>query len=325
MSDLLLYGAIGWDIDALSTVKEISASRGKPLSVRINSPGGSVWDGLAIANAIKRHGDVTTVVDGLAASMGSIDFVAGKYRVMTVGSQIMIHNPASIAGGEAKDLRKEAGVLDTITDEMAKIYSEATGGKVSIEKAREMMDAETWLTPSEAIDLGFAHAIEGRATAWAKIPQNMKFRNQPQEITAMDPNTTEEPGLLERMLGKLTGTETMKADITRLESALTEAVGRVSSAEARATELAAALESSHAAHAAALAEAVAAAKIEGAQEFAAHSLKASAPDPVPHVEEGDLENFPTHTAKETFLRESGRLEEAAAYYSAHKNSILVGE
>lgn len=325
MSDLLIYGAIGWDVSAIDTVREISKARGQSLNVRVNSPGGYVWEGLAIANAIRGHGSASTFVDGLAASMGSVIFLAGSRRVMAEGSRLMIHNPTSFAGGESDDLRKEADVLDGIADDMAQMYSDATGGKVTKKKCIEMMDAETWLGPAEAVEMGFAHAVEGRATAWAKIPQNMKFRNQPQEITAMDPNTTEEPGLLERMLGKLTGTETMKADITRLESALTEAVGRVSSAEARATELAAALESSHAAHAVALAEAVAAAKIEGAQEFAAHSLKASAPDPVPHVEEGDLESFPTHTAKETFLRESGRLEEAAAYYSAHKNSIIIGE
>ncbi|MBK9580331.1 MAG: hypothetical protein IPO40_24970 [Fibrobacteres bacterium] len=109
----------------------------------------------------------------------------------------------------------------------------------------------------------------------------MKFKTNHRRSPQWIRNTTEGPGLLERMLGKLTGTETMKADITRLESALTEAVGRVSSAEARATELAAALESAQAAHAVALSEAVAAARIEGAQEFAAQNLKASAPEALP--------------------------------------------
>ena len=140
----------------------------------------------------------------------------------------------------------------------------------------------------------------------------------------MDPNTTEGPGLLERMLGKLTGAETMKADITRLESALTEAVGRVSSAEARATELAAALESAQAAHVVALAEAVATAKIEGAQEFAAQNLKASAPEALPHVEE-NVEAFSTHSAKWDALRASGDFTAAGEYYAKHKSLILEGK
>jgi len=324
MSDLLIYGAIGWDVSALDTVREISKARGQNLNVRVNSPGGYVWEGLAIANAVRSHGAATTYVDGLAASMGSVIFLAAPRRVMAEGSRLMIHNPTSFAGGESEDLRKEADVLDGIADDMAQMYSDATGGKVSKKRCIEMMDAETWLTPAEAVEMGFAHAIEGRAAAWAKIPQTMKFRNQPLEITAMDPNTTEEPGLLERMLGKLTGTETMKADIIRLESALTESVGRLSAAEARASEAVAALASAQEANAVALAEAVAAAKIEGAQEFAAQSLKANSPEPLPHVEE-NAEAFSTHSAKWDALRASGDFSAAGEYYSKHKNLILEGK
>ncbi|MBK9580330.1 MAG: Clp protease ClpP [Fibrobacteres bacterium] len=170
MPDLLIYGAIGWDVSAIDTVREISKARGQSLNVRVNSPGGYVWEGLAIANAIRGHGSASTFVDGLAASMGSVIFLAGSRRVMAEGSRLMIHNPTSFAGGESDDLRKEADVLDGIADDMAQMYSDATGGKVSKKKCIEMMDAETWLGPAEAVEMGFAHAVEGRATAWAKIP-----------------------------------------------------------------------------------------------------------------------------------------------------------
>ena len=330
MSDLLLYGAIGWDVMALDVVREVSKAKGEKLTVRVNSPGGYVWEGLAIANAIKGHGNTTTHVDGLAASMGSVIFLAGKKRLMATGSRLMIHNPTSYAGGEANDLRAEADVLDGIANDMAAMYSEVTGGKVSVDKAREMMDAETWLSPDEAVALGFAHGIEGKAAAFAKIPESMKFKHAPQEATVPTPEN--EPSLLERMLAKVNGTSEIKADLAKAEGALSEAVakiadaeGRATAAEARASEAVAALEAANTAHALALTEAVAAAKIEGGQEFAAHNLKVSAPDGMSHVEEGDLETFTTHTAKEKALRESGRLQEAAAYYSAHKKEIFAGE
>lgn len=331
MSDLLLYGAVGWDINALDTVREISKAKGEKLTIRVNSPGGYVWEGLAIASAIQRHGNAITHVDALAASMGSVIFLAGKKRLMATGSRLMIHNPTSFAGGDANDLRSEADVLDGIADDMAKMYSDSTGGKVSVEQAREMMDAETWLSPDEAVALGFAHGIEGKAAAFAKIPETMHFKNAPKEIAQMsEPNT--EPSLVERMLAKVTGTTEIKAELAKAEGALSEAVakiadaeGRATAAEARASEAVAAIEAANAAHAVALAEAVAAAKIEGAQEFAVHNLKASAPDGLPHVEEGDLGAFTTHTAREQALRNAGRLKEAAAYWATHKKEIFAGE
>lgn len=334
MSDLLLYGAIGWDVMALDVVREVSKAKGEKLTIRVNSPGGYVWEGLAIASAIQRHGNATTHVDALAASMGSVIFLAGKKRLMATGSRLMIHNPTSFAGGDAADLRSEADVLDGIADDMAKMYSDCTGGKVSVEQAREMMDAETWLSPDEAVALGFAHGIEGKAAAFAKIPETMQFKNAPKEITQMS-DPAKESGILEgieKMLAKFTGTTEIKAELAKAEGALTEAVAKLADAEARATaaeartsEAVAALEAANAAHAVALTEAVAAAKIEGGQEFAVHNLMASAPDGLPHVEEGDLGAFTTHTAREQALRNAGRLEEAAAYWATHKKEIFAGE
>ena len=329
MSDLLLYGAIGWDVMALDVVREVSKAKGEKLTVRVNSPGGYVWEGLAIANAIKGHGNTTTHVDGLAASMGSVIFLAGKKRLMAAGSRLMIHNPTSYAGGEANDLRAEADVLDGIANDMAAMYSEVTGGKVSVDKAREMMDAETWLSPDEAVALGFAHGIEGKATAFAKIPESMKFKHAPQEAAV--PTQENEPSLLERMLAKVNGTSEIKADLAKAEGALSEAVakiadaeGRATAAEARASEAVAALEAANTAHALALTEAVAAAKIEGGQEFASQVLGASAPQALPHVEES-AEAFTTHSAKWQALHDSADYDAAGKYYSQYKNLILEGK
>ena len=319
MSDLLLYGAIGWDVVALDTVRVISKARGSNLNVRINSPGGYVWEGLAIANAVRGHGAATTYVDGLAASMGSVIFLAGSRRVMAEGSRLMIHNPTSYAGGEAEDLRKEADVLEGIADDMAQMYSDATGGKVTKKKCLEMMDAETWLSPSEALEMGFAHAVEGKATAWAKIPATMHYKNTPKEI-AME-NEKKEPSLLERMVAKFTvDTSAVTAQLDEAVAALADASAKLVNAEARAVAAEATIESMKAEHAAA----IAAAKVEGAQEFAAQNLQSSAPEPLPHVEE-NTEAFSTHSAKWDALRASGDFKAAGEYYSKHKNLILEGK
>lgn len=322
-NDLMIYGAIGWEVSALDSVRAVSEAKGKPLNVRINSPGGYVWEGLAIANAIKAHGNVSTTVDALAASMGSVIFLAGKKRAMAAGSRLMIHNPTSFAGGESGDLRKEADVLDGIAADMALMYSESTGGKVSVEQAKEMMAAETWLTPEQAVELGFAHSIEGKRTAFARIPETMQYRNAPKEVMQMSTEPNEAPGLLDRMMAKLTGTEQMRADLAQAEGALIDATARITSAEARATTAEAALAAAQVEHAAALESAIAAARIEGAQENQRQVLKAAAPNPVPHVEES-TETFATHSAKWDSLRASGDHVAAGKYYEAHRNQILAG-
>lgn len=322
-NDLMIYGVIGWDVNALDSVRAISEAKGEPLNVRVNSPGGYVWEGLAIANAIKAHGNVSTTVDALAASMGSVIFLAGKKRVMASGSRLMIHNPASMAMGESSDLRKEADVLDGIAADMALMYSEATGGKVSVEDARAMMDAETWLSPEQAVELGFAHGIEGKRTAFAKIPETMKYRNAPKEVMQMSTENPEAPGLLDRMMAKLTGTEQMRTELAQAEAALVDATARISAAEARATTAEAALAAAKAEHVAALESAIAAARIDGAQENQKQVLKAAAPNPVPHVEE-PTEVFTTHSAKWDSLRASGDHAAAGKYFEAHRNQILAG-
>lgn len=327
-NDLMIYGAIGWDVNALDVVGAVSQARGQELSVRVNSPGGYVWEGLAIANAIKAHGNVSTTVDALAASMGSVIFLAGKRRTMTEGSRLMIHNPASFAAGAASDLRKEASVLDGIAADMATLYSEATGGKVSVEDAAAMMEAETWLTPDQAVELGFAHSIQGKATAFAKIPETIKYRNAPKEVVTMSTENTENPGLLERMLAKVSGADNVRADLTQAradlsqaEASLAEAVGRLSAAEARATAAEASLEAAKAEHVAAL-EAVknehAATLDERVRAEVSKVMSGNAPAPLSHQEPQ-----PQRSVVEEYkrLEQEGSDAERFAFYEANKTEI----
>lgn len=331
MSDLMIYGEIGWDVSARSVVDSIRNAAPGNLDVRINTPGGSVFEGLAIATHIKSRGEVTTIVDGLAASMGSIIFLAGSRRVMAPGTLLMIHNPSSGAWGGSDDLRKEADVLDVIADEMAKLYADASGGKLDKDKAREMMDEETWLTPEQAMEYGLCHEIAGKATAFAKLTERTMYRKTPKEVTMSTTQTTEKPGLLDRIMSRIKPDADVVARLDALQGehdqtvvALADAVAKISAAEAERV----ALVDAHAKQIAELSEAHAKAledaKIQGAQEFAAKGLMDNAPAPLPHVEPKDDDAGLTHSAKWQKLYNDGKFSEAKAYREAHLTEIKEG-
>jgi len=125
------------------------------ITVRLNSPGGDVFDGLAIFNLLKEHpAKVTVKVDGYAASSASIIAMAGDEVVMGVGSQLMIHNPWTFALGESKDLRKTADTLDEIKGGLVDVY--LTKVESDAETVSDWMDEEKWMGVEEAQELGFA-------------------------------------------------------------------------------------------------------------------------------------------------------------------------
>ena len=338
MSDLMIYGEIGWDVSASSVVSEIRNAAPGNLNVRINTPGGSVFEGLAIATHLKARGDVTTMIDALAASMGSIIFLAGSRRVMAPGTLLMIHNPSSGAWGEADDLRKEAGVLDVIANEMAKLYADASDGKLDVDTARKLMDDETWLTPEQAMEYGFCHEIAGKATAFAKLTERTMYRKTPKEVTmSVTPTETEKPGLLDRIMARVKPGADVVAQLDALRGerdqavvALADAVAKVTEAETKVVALEAektALTAAHATEIEAMKaehiKALEEAKIQGAQEFAAKGLMDNSPVPLPHVEATD-ESGATHSAKWQALYDAKKFSEAAEYRKAHLREIQEG-
>lgn len=183
--ELFIYDVVGdsWTgNDAAALVKEIANYKKKRINARINSPGGSVFDGVAIFNALKNHdGGVTTYIDGLAASIASIIALAGDRIVMADNAMMMIHNPSSFSFGEAKDLRKDADVLDQIKETLINTYVNKTG------KPREDiaadMDKETWFTASEAKAYGLVTEVsEGMkmaACVHESLAEIFGFRNAP--------------------------------------------------------------------------------------------------------------------------------------------------
>ena len=133
------------------------------LTVHINSPGGDVFAGVAIYNAIKDYskGKVIVKVDGIAASIASVIAMAGDEIVMAPGSMMMIHNPWTMGVGNSEELRKVADTLDEINESVVPIYVERSG--LSKEEVQELLDAETWLSAERAVEMGFADRVQKTA------------------------------------------------------------------------------------------------------------------------------------------------------------------
>lgn len=127
------------------------------INVYINSNGGSVFEGTAIYNQLRRHPAKKTVyIDGFACSIASVIAMAGDEVVMPKNALMMIHNPWMYTYGNAADLRKAADDLDTIAKGTRQAYLTKAGEKLDEERLTEMMDAETWLTAEECLNLGLA-------------------------------------------------------------------------------------------------------------------------------------------------------------------------
>lgn len=155
-----IYDEIGWfGIEAEQFVKDFNAIKSPTIHVRINSPGGSVFDGTTIYNAIKQHKSKTIIhIDGLAASISSVIAMSADEVRMAENAFLMIHEPFSIMIGTAQDFRDEADLLDKVSGTIAKTYINKSGKKES--EIKEMMAAETWMTAKEALDNGFIDVIE---------------------------------------------------------------------------------------------------------------------------------------------------------------------
>jgi len=161
VTEVMIYDEIGkYGVDAKSFIDEIkNIPNGTSVLLRINSPGGSVVDGLAIYDAISRMPQkVTTRIEGIAASMGSVIALAGDEVIMSENSLYMIHNVWGGEVGDAGDLRKAADLMDKMGDRLVSIYMSKSGN--SEEQIRSWMNEETWFDSSEAVKYGFVDIIE---------------------------------------------------------------------------------------------------------------------------------------------------------------------
>jgi ATP-dependent protease ClpP protease subunit len=152
------------------------------VTVNINSPGGSLFDGVAIYNILKALGKpVNVVVLGLAASAASAIACAGDTVTMGLGSQYMLHNAMAMEAGYASDMRKMADILDSITDSAADIYVAKTGMKK--DKVLSLMGAETWYGAEDAVKNGFATSVaKNKGNAVSACFDLSVFKNTPADL-----------------------------------------------------------------------------------------------------------------------------------------------
>ncbi|SLN12825.1 ATP-dependent Clp protease proteolytic subunit [Falsiruegeria litorea R37] len=184
MHELALNGVVGIDFDA-ETVSDALALLSGPIRIRLNSGGGIAFDGTAIHSVLSDYpGHKTIIVQGIAASAASVIMMAGDRIEMSAGSVLMIHDPSqdiTSYRGTSGEHRRVADSLDKISDAVAQIYAQRSGKPIS--EIRQIMTAESWFTPEEAVAAGFANVAlpDGEQTspaefdyrAYAHSPSNL--------------------------------------------------------------------------------------------------------------------------------------------------------
>jgi ATP-dependent protease ClpP protease subunit len=191
MATMYLYDEIGpsaWGlVDSASVISALASLNGLPINLRINSPGGDVFEAFAIYNALARHtAGVTVDIDALAASAASVVAMAGRKIRIAENAMVMIHDPTTVAIGGADDMRQVADVLDQVADNIAGIYAART--ELPLEWIKPAMAGETWLRAAEAVERGFADEI-GQPLTVAANRGNQKFRNAPANLFAAPAQT----------------------------------------------------------------------------------------------------------------------------------------
>ncbi|OZD48640.1 hypothetical protein CH252_19120 [Rhodococcus sp. 06-1477-1B] len=164
VATIRMYGPIDswggwWGISAEDMARVLDAlpASVEQIVLRINSPGGEVWEAMAILSMLGAHrATVTAVVDGIAASAASFIAAGCAETVMSKGSQMMLHSPLCISWGNAADMRKTADFLDVMEASCIEIYTEKAGNR----NWPELLAAETWLTAAAAVELGLADRID---------------------------------------------------------------------------------------------------------------------------------------------------------------------
>lgn len=183
--EMFIYGQIGpadWGFIGADSIVEGLATLGDgPVSVRVNSPGGSVDEAVAAVENLRRHsGDVSVSVDALAASAATLFLVSGFKVTAAPRSMVMIHQPHTIAIGDAVSMRKTADILDKYSETLVDAY--AAKMDASREEILAMVADETWFTAKEALAIGLVDSIAEMPDAPKAMATAGMFRHPPQEL-----------------------------------------------------------------------------------------------------------------------------------------------
>ena len=181
-AEISIYDEIGaYGVSAKAFLADLGKLPDKaPLTLRLNSPGGSVFDAVAIYNALQRHaGTVTVSIDGIAASAASYIAMAGDEIIMPENAFLMIHDPSGMVMGTAGDMRSMAEALEKIGGSLLRGYAAKSGkpeGEIAI-----LMAKETWFDAADALDMGFADTMSVPVKIAASFDVS-RFQNTPPEI-----------------------------------------------------------------------------------------------------------------------------------------------
>ncbi|HBC7187042.1 TPA: Clp protease ClpP, partial [Morganella morganii] len=204
-ADIYIYDEIGgWGISAKQFSKELLALGDvSQINLHIHSPGGEVFDGIAIYNQLKGHdAKITVYIDGLAASMASVIAMVGDTVIMPENAMMMIHKPWGIARGDADEMRDYADLLDKLENVLIPAYVAKTGK--TAEEIAAMLEEETWMNGDECLSHGFADQLTDPVQAMACItskriedftamPQAIKNQVSPKNTAQTTPVSVPDP------------------------------------------------------------------------------------------------------------------------------------
>ena len=204
-------GNYAWPADLK---KQLDGLKGKDLTVYINSPGGNVFAGVAMASFLKRHdGKTTAIVDGWCCSIATEIFFACQARKIPANAYLMIHKPSAAVQGTSDDMLKAADVLDTIQNGIESVYQAAARDDVTAQDITDMVNAGTWLTGDEAA-LFFDVEVMQPLDVVACVKGEKPFTHTPKNITLKDANDT----VKNRVDDKENKCERLKIDMALIEA-----------------------------------------------------------------------------------------------------------
>lgn len=245
-TEIYIYSEIGgwFGMTATDFIDQLKAVDTAKIDLHLNSPGGEVFDGVAIYNSLVNHkAEVTVYVDGLAASAASFIAQAGDKVIMQKASTMMIHDASGLAWGNAKDMVDTATILNKISDNIASIYADRTGG--TQEEWRAFMQEEVWYTAKEAVDAGLADSVSSKRVS---APAENKFNLAIFNFAHTSREDAPSPAEIQRKVKSNMSKRTVTNDVTGSEGAAAEGAAteekatpeEIAAAEVAATEAAAA-------------------------------------------------------------------------------------
>lgn len=213
-ADIYIFGDItSWDwfesdVSSYTLSKELQGLDVDVINVHINSYGGEVAEGLAIYNTLKNHkAKVNTICDGFACSIAAVIFMAGDERIMNSASLLMVHNAWTYTAGNAAELRKQADDLEVINQSTMEAFKACVN--ISDDELKALLDAESWLSPQEALEKGFATSI--KAVENSENP-SQSVRSKVIEMLLKPSNSVSLDDVLEKLNAALAKSTTPNAE-----------------------------------------------------------------------------------------------------------------